>query len=67
MSQYSTIVPPASTARLLNSLVEPIIADLKANTSESRNLAELRDNLLGPLLSGELTIKTAERAVGAAV
>ena len=34
---------------------------------ESRTLAELRDTLLGPLLSGELTIKSAEKAVGAAL
>ena len=34
---------------------------------ETRALAELRDTLLGPLLSGELTIKSAEKAVGAAL
>ena len=37
------------------------------SSSESRTLAELRDTLLGPLLSGELTIKSAEKAVGAAL
>jgi type I restriction enzyme S subunit len=67
MSRYPVVVPPASTARALNSVVEPVIAQLKANADESRLLAALRDTLLGPLLSGELTIKAAERAVGAAV
>jgi type I restriction enzyme S subunit len=67
MSLYPVVLPPAGVARALNSLLVPIIAHLKANTDESRTLAELRDTLLGPLLSGELTIKAAEKAIEAAV
>jgi type I restriction enzyme S subunit len=48
-------------------MVEPLFEMARANAVESRTLAELRDTLLGPLLSGELTIKAAEKVVGEAV
>ncbi len=48
-------------------IVEPLFRMAGANSRESRALAELRDRLLGPLLSGELTTKSAEKAVGAAL
>jgi type I restriction enzyme S subunit len=48
-------------------LVGPMDALIESNERESVRLAELRDSLVGPLLSGELTIKTAEKTVGAAL
>lgn len=48
-------------------LVGPMDSLIESNERESARLAELRESLLGPLLSGELTIKPAEKAVGAAL
>jgi len=61
-------LPLPSDPRLLEAFgtfVEPFLNMARANSTESRTLVELRDALLGPLLSGELTIKAAEQAVGA--
>jgi type I restriction enzyme S subunit len=61
------VVPPPKLVKVFDQIVEPLHAMVVANVQESRALARLRDALLGPLLSGELTIKAAEIAVGAAV
>ena len=50
-----------------SSVAEPLLLQAHAYRAETKVLAELRDTLLGPLLSGELTIKAAEKAVGAAL
>ena len=52
---------------MFDAIVAPLHAMRVANVRESITLAALRDAVLGPLLSGELTIKTAEKAVGAAL
>jgi type I restriction enzyme S subunit len=68
LGRYRLAVP--SDPRLwkaFGTIVEPLFEMAKVNSEESRTLAELRDTLLGPLLSGELTIKAAETVVGAAV
>lgn len=68
LGRYQLAVP--SDPRLweaFGTIVEPLFEMAKANSVESRTLAELRDTLLGPLLSGELTTKTAEKAMEAAV
>jgi type I restriction enzyme S subunit len=48
-------------------LVRPFYLKILANIEESRTLAALRDLLLPKLLSGELRIKDAEKAVEAAL
>lgn len=48
-------------------VANPLLLQAQANREQVKTLAELRDALLGPLLSGELAIKAAEKAVGAAV
>ena len=53
---------PAQTP-LVDKLV-PIIDRCSAMDRESRILAALRDTLLPKLLSGEVTLRDAERAVG---
>ena len=53
--------------KAMTSVQQPLLDQIIHNRLESRTLAELRDTLLGPLLSGELTIKSAEKAVGAAL
>ena len=59
--------PTVQILKSFEALVGPLDAQIESNERESRSLAELRDTLLGPLLSGELTIKSAEKAVGAAL
>jgi type I restriction enzyme S subunit len=49
-------VPPPEIARRFDELTAPLMAKIKANSTESRTLATLRDTLLPKLLSGELTI-----------
>ena len=61
------VVPPPEVLDVFDAIVAPCHAMRVANVRESRTLAELRDTLLGPLLSGELTIKSAEKAVGTAL
>lgn len=61
------VVPPPELLKAFDAIVAPLDALRVANVRESRKLAELRDTLLGPLLSGELTIKSAETTVGAAL
>jgi type I restriction enzyme S subunit len=48
-------------------LIGPMDAQIETSERESRTLAELRDTLLSPLLSGELTINSVEKVVGAAL
>jgi len=59
------VVPPRKVLELFDAIVAPLHAMRVASVRESLTLAELRDTLLGPLLSGELTIKSAEKVVGA--
>ena len=47
-------VPPPEIARRFDELTAPLMAKIKANSTESRTLATLRDTLLPKLLSGEL-------------
>lgn len=50
-------VPPPAIAKRFDELTAPLIAKIKANSTESRTLATLRDTLLPKLLSGELSVK----------
>lgn len=61
------LVPPPEVLKVFDAIVAPLHAMRVVNVRESRTLAELRDTLLGPLISGELTIKSAEKTVGAAL
>lgn len=49
-------VPPSEVARRFDELTSPLMAKIKANSTESRTLATLRDTLLPKLLRGELSI-----------
>lgn len=48
-------VPPPTVARRFDELTAPLMTKIKANSTESRTLATLRDTLLPMLLSGELS------------
>ncbi|MFO0871681.1 MAG: restriction endonuclease subunit S [Pirellulales bacterium] len=67
LNSFWLAVPPLRIARRFDELTAPLIARIKANSSQSRTLAALRDTLLPKLLSGELRIRDAERFVGRVV
>jgi type I restriction enzyme, S subunit len=61
------VMPCCRLVACFERICRPLRALMESNANESRTLAELRDTLLGPLLSGELTIKSAQTAIGAAL
>jgi type I restriction enzyme S subunit len=60
---YPLILPTPSTQQVLGSRFTALNDRIAANSAESRTLAVLRDSLLPKLLSGELRVPDAERAV----
>ena len=54
-------VPPPAIARRFDELTAPLMAKIKANSTESRTLATLRDALLPKLLSGELSVVATDK------
>jgi hypothetical protein len=48
-------IPTPDIARRFDELTSPVMAKIKATSTESRTLATLRDTLLPKLLSGEIT------------
>jgi type I restriction enzyme S subunit len=54
-------VPTPEIAHRFEEITAPLMAKIKANSSESRILATLRDTLLPKLLSGELSIADMTR------
>lgn len=65
LGQYRVCLPPLKVAARYLALIRPIIGKLRANVYESRILADLRDTLLPKLLSGEIRVTDAERAIEA--
>jgi type I restriction enzyme S subunit len=59
--------PDSPVLAAFEALVRPMDALIASNERESRTLTDLRNTLLGPLLSGALTIKAAQKAVEAVV
>jgi type I restriction enzyme, S subunit len=53
-------VPPPNIARRFDELTAPLMAKIKANSTESHTLATLRDTLLPKLLSGELSVASLD-------
>jgi type I restriction enzyme S subunit len=54
-------VPPPEIAHRFDELAAPLMAKIRANSTESRTLAALRDTLLPRLLSGELSVTACGR------
>lgn len=61
-----TISPPELLQRF-DEIVTPLMSRVEANTDQVETLASLRDLLLPKLMSGELRVKDAEKAVEKAV
>ena len=58
-------VPPPKIAHRFDELTAPLMAQIKANSNESRTLATLRDTLLPKLLSGELSVAQTAKELSA--
>ncbi|OFV94203.1 MAG: restriction endonuclease subunit S [Acidobacteria bacterium RIFCSPLOWO2_12_FULL_65_11] len=67
LSEAKVLVPPEPLLAAMTSVQEPLLDHVIHNRIESRTLGHLRDTLLGPLLSGEIIVKTAEKAVAEVV
>lgn len=50
------VVPPTKVIQSFETLVKPMLDQMRANVIQSRTLAELRDTLLPRLISGELRV-----------
>lgn len=65
MARYEVVLPDPVAAEAFTAVVRPLVDRIIAGIHESRTLAAIRDALLPKLLSGELRVKQAERAVEA--
>jgi type I restriction enzyme S subunit len=63
---FELVWPSAEILDAYFRTVEPLWLKIANNDKQSRTLATLRDTLLPKLLSGELRVPDAERAVSAA-
>ena len=55
MNRIPFMLPPPEIGQAFAKTIEPLFAQIRANTDQSRTLATLRDTLLPKLLSGELS------------
>jgi type I restriction enzyme S subunit len=60
-------VPPASLVQVFDRTISPIFAKQEQLQLGSETLAQLRDVLLPKLMSGEVRLKEAEKAVAEAL
>jgi type I restriction enzyme S subunit len=67
LSHFLFVRSPNELAGIFGRIVKPLFTQARAATEESRTLAALRDTLLPKLVSGEIRVKQAGRAVQAAV
>ena len=66
LSQYELTVPDDSRLwNALSDLVKPLMDRVTASADESRTLAQARDLLLPKLMSGEIRLAEAEKALEA--
>jgi type I restriction enzyme S subunit len=62
MSRYKVVLPDEPVASVFTEQVLPAIGRILTSIHESRTLAALRDILLPKLISGELSVKSIDRA-----
>ncbi|MEM1402949.1 MAG: restriction endonuclease subunit S [Pseudomonadota bacterium] len=66
LSRYPIVAPSDSRLwKALGDLIDPMMGGIIANALESRTLARTRDLLLPKLLTGEIRLRDAEKAVEA--
>ena len=56
LKAYEFILPNDKDKSILDSLLIPVITDIKSNEKEIRKLTQLRDTLLPKLMSGEIDV-----------
>lgn len=61
------VVPPEAVAQEFNRRWSVWRDGIRSREAENRTLADLRDSLLPPLVSGELRLKDVEKVIGRAV
>jgi restriction endonuclease S subunit len=59
MNRIPFMLPSCEVSEAFAKTIEPLFAQIRTNTDQSRTLATLRDTLLPKLLSGELSVPTA--------
>lgn len=67
LQEYPVVVADNLLIQKFNEVLESYFEKILTNSAENQTLAELRDNLLPKLMSGEIRVKDAEREVEAAV
>ena len=65
LSHFALAAPSKEVARIFGDLIQPLFAQASANARTSRTLAQTRDLLLPKLMSGEIRLREAEKAVEA--
>ena len=58
-------IPGQATLRAFSAITAPLINRLEANKRETRTLSQTRDLLVPKLMSGEIRLREAEKAVEA--
>ena len=67
MGAYEVCLPGKSVAQAFENTVTPMLEQVIVNIHESKTLAHLRDLLLPKLITGEIRVRDAEKAVEAAM
>ncbi|MDF3217942.1 MULTISPECIES: restriction endonuclease subunit S [Mesorhizobium] len=65
VAAWEMALPPSGILEAFGRIVDPLFSSIQAAAAQSRTLRDLRDTLLPKLISGELRIKDAEKAVAA--
>jgi type I restriction enzyme S subunit len=65
MNRIPFMLAPPEIGQAFAKAIEPLFAQIRANTEQSRTLATLRDTLLPKLLSGELSVAGLESKLAA--
>lgn len=60
LKNYPTYLPTEDVLKKFDELVQPIFSMILSKTREIKRLAEIRDNLLPKLMSGELDVSDTE-------
>ncbi|MBF0182664.1 MAG: restriction endonuclease subunit S [Magnetococcales bacterium] len=67
LASFEVTVPQTKLLSVFGSIIKPWFAQIMANAEESQTLSQLRDLLLPKLISGEIRVRDAEKAVEAAL
>lgn len=63
LTESLVTIPPANIMQAANKAIGSLIVQIQSNNGQSRTLAQLRDLLLPKLMSGEISIRDAEKMV----